>query len=201
MTDEAFLEEYRQGLRETLDNLSGAKKREREIWVCTTFLTNLGVPYDPSEVCSVDDESPDVFFRQARFEIKERLDPNRRRTDEYRQALERAEAMTARSEIFTFFEPTDLTPADIFTNLVPELETWSRHYEPRFRSVTDLLVYYNSIGSFFKDVPELPDTTAVEIYGFRSVSVTTDSRAWVIWAGGTAPTFLAEKLGHIRRGA
>jgi len=200
VTDEEFLEEYRQGLRETLDGLSGAKKRERELWVCETFLRNLGTVYDQSEVRSVDDESPDVLFRDARFEIKERLDPNRRRTDEYRRALEQAEQMTERNQIFTFFEPTDLTPNEIFANILPNLEGWRHHYEPRFRATLDLLVYYNAIGSFFKDVPELPDASAVAAYGFRSVSATTGSRAWVLWASDAAPALLADNRGLIRRG-
>jgi hypothetical protein len=200
MSDEEFLEEYRQGLRDAIEWFSNENKRKRELWVALQFLSLLGVSHLEEEVLSVDDVAPDVLFRDARFEVKEFLIPDRRRTDEFKEALARAESPTfTADQAFEFFMPKDLTTEMILNDIFDRLPGWQK-YEPRFRSSLDLLVYHNRDGYFFKPSSFLPDTARLASFGFRSVCVCTESFAWILWASSTAPTWIAAQRGTIRRG-
>jgi hypothetical protein len=200
MSDEEFLEEYRQGLRDAIEWFSNENKRNREIWVVLRFLNLLDVSPLESEVSSVDDLAPDVLFRDARFEIKEFLMPDRRRTDEFKAALARAESPTFTvDQAFECFTPKDLTTEMILNDIFDRLPGWQK-YEPRFRSSLDLLVYHNRDGHFFKVTSSLPDASQLASSGFRSVSVCTESFAWVLWASPTAPKWIASQLGILRHG-
>ena len=81
--EQAYLEEQRKALLESLAFWSPEKKLERELWVVKTLLRHLDVQYADNELIIMPESSepPDVHFRGARFEIKEILDPNRRRHD------------------------------------------------------------------------------------------------------------------------
>ncbi|HEY3568160.1 MAG TPA: DUF1780 domain-containing protein [Thermoanaerobaculia bacterium] len=200
MSDEEFIEEYRQGLRDAIAWFSNENKRKREIWVVSLFLNLLGLSPLEAEVLSVDDVAPDVLFRDAYFEVKEFLIPGRRRTDEFKEALARAESprFTVR-QAFEYLMPQDLTAEMILNDIFDRLPDWQK-YEPRFRSSLDLLVYHNRDGYFFKPTAFLPDTERLASSGFRSVCVCTDSFAWVLWASSTAPEWIASQVGTIRHG-
>lgn len=198
MDDDSLLEWRRQGLRDSLQWFSNAKKREREIWVCHQFLQNLGVAFDSAELIPVEDQAPDVFFREARFEVKELLDPGCRRTDEYREDQRRAEQAPNNEKLWEWFTPEDLTPEMIVSDIEGRISGWAAMYEPRFRSTLDLLVYHNRVGMFFKESPSTPLAAFLGEHGFRSVSMTTDSRAWVLWAGLSSPDLIASVAGSIR---
>jgi hypothetical protein len=139
-----------------------------------------------------------VLFREARFEVKELLDLGRRRTDEYREELRRAEQASSSEELWEYFTPEDLTPEMIVSDIESRISDWAAMYEPRFRSTLDLLVYHNRVGMFFKESPNTPQVAFLEEYGFRSVSMTTNSRAWVLWAGLSSPELLTALVGLIR---
>jgi hypothetical protein len=198
MDDDDLLEEHRQGLRDSLRWFSNAKKKEREIWVCQQFLQNLGVAFDFAELIPVEDQVPDVLFREARFEVKEILNPGRRRTDEYKEDLRRAEQASSSEELWEYFTPEDLTPEMIVNDIGGRISDWAAMYEPRFRSTLDLLVYYNRVGMFFKETHHTPQAAFLGEYGFRSVSMTTGSRAWVLWAGLSSPDLITSLAGSIR---
>src|SRR5260221_5109724 len=93
--DEEFLEALRRGLRESVAFWSPDKKLERETYTVRTLLRHLGVEHDEAEIPPEPAEPPDMNFRGARFEIKEMLDRDRRRHDEYRQKLRKP--VTAKS--------------------------------------------------------------------------------------------------------
>ena len=199
MNDEDTLEEYRQGLRDSLKSFSNSKKKEREVWVCDQFLQNLGVAFSPTELVPVADQAPDVFFREVRFEVKEWLDQARRRTDEYREKLRQAEQASSTKELWEYLPTEDLTPETIVNDIESRIPDWAAQYEPRFRASLDLLVYHNREGYFFKKSPVIPPTDTFISYGFRSVSMTTNSRAWVLWAGPSAPSLIASMVGSVLR--
>jgi hypothetical protein len=168
-------------------------------WVCDRFLQNLGVSFAPTELVSVDDQAPDVLFREVRFEVKEWLDQDRRRTDEYREELRQAKLASSSEELWEYLTPEDLTPDMIVSDIESRISGWAAKYEPRFRGSLDLLVYHNRAGHFFKKSPVVPSTDTFSTFGFRSVSMTTDSRAWVLWASPSAPSPIASMVGSIRR--
>ena len=68
-------------------------KQERERFLLRGFLRGLEISFDLREIKSVNGEFPDIEFRGAEFEIKEMLDPDRRRHDEpSREPLDRPPA-------------------------------------------------------------------------------------------------------------
>ena len=73
------VKERREALVESVRFFGAQRKPEREVWVADHFLENLNIAYSTEEVVSSDDDPPDVIFRDARFEIKEIMDPGRRR--------------------------------------------------------------------------------------------------------------------------
>ena len=85
----------------------------------------------------------------------------------------------------------------IVSDIESRISGWAAKYESRFRGSLDLLVYHNRVGYFFKESPVIPLTDTFSRYGFRSVSMTTDSRAWVLWAGSSAPSIIASMVGSI----
>lgn len=87
--EQVYLEEQRKALRESVAFWSPERKLERELWVVKTFLRHLDVQYSDTELTPESSEPPDINFRGARLEIKEILDQDRRRHEEYRQKLEK----------------------------------------------------------------------------------------------------------------
>src|SRR5688572_24417938 len=90
--EETYLAEHRKALLESVAFWSPGKKLERELWVAKTFLRHLKVQYAESELVPETSEPPDINFRGARFEIKEILDSDRRRHEEYREKLAKAKS-------------------------------------------------------------------------------------------------------------
>ena len=71
-------EEWLKAVEDSIDFYSSGNKGASERWVCTEFLKNIGLHYEPAEVVSRADDPPDVIFRKASFEVKEILDRGRR---------------------------------------------------------------------------------------------------------------------------
>src|SRR3990172_12236151 len=78
--------EYLRGLQEhvagTRRIFSNKMKPERERMVCRAFLRCLGIASDDKEVITSDTEPIDVIFRSAKFQIRELMEPDRKRGDE-----------------------------------------------------------------------------------------------------------------------
>jgi hypothetical protein len=103
--EQTHLEDQRKALLESVAFWSPEKKLEREVWVVKTFLRNLDVQYADAELVGESSEPPDINFRSARFEIKEILDPDGRRHEEYRQKLERANSATRLRDLMSSTRP------------------------------------------------------------------------------------------------
>lgn len=189
MSDEEFLAERRSALRESVAFFTSANKPERERITCTDFLRNLSVSFAESEVTSSADEPPDVVFRSARFEIKEILDPGRRRHDEYRAALERAESAAKASDLFEEFTPQDITPSQVGELVLLELDRVESKYPPALRRSLDALCYVNLQKHFLITGP-MPASAEFADRGFRSVSALIGWSSFVFHASVDAPDFL-----------
>jgi hypothetical protein len=198
MSDKEFLSDRRAALRESVEFFSSANKPQRERITCIDFLCNLALPFAESEVVSSADEPPDVVFRSARFEIKEILDQGRRRHDEYRAALERAESATRASDLLEQFTPEDITPAQVGELVLGELDRVGSKYPPALRRGLDALCYVNLQKHFLVPGP-MPSAAAFADRGWRSVSALIGWSSFVFHSFADGPEFLVTGTFATRR--
>jgi hypothetical protein len=204
-----FLQSAILGLQASLEffGTGDAKKRDRERWVVEHFLQGIGLQAGVDEIEQPDTDPPDARFRGAAFEVKEILEPGRRRGDEYRQALKRAKAAISQQELTEGFTPKSL-PIEHVYRLVMEqtCELAARKYVtvPVRRSL-DLLFYVNLDMTLAWDIKDgaRPDTAPLIAEGWRSVSfLHGTSTVCVLYACDSAPQFLKSAQGRlITRGA
>jgi hypothetical protein len=193
---EDYLEAWRESLRESLLYFRRENVQSRERDTVTDFLANIIHDLDEEQILSSESDPPDVLYRDAKFEVKEILDPGRRRGDEYRALLERAEAATDPDESFSDFTPKELTPLETGAMVLEKLEELERKYDPAFVRSVDLLVYVNLLEHFYKPGP-MPAAEEFESFGWRSVSAVTGRCSFVFFASDTAPDFLKHRLGQV----
>jgi hypothetical protein len=195
MTDDELLKERIISLEESVSYFSSSAKADRELWVCDSFLRNLGIHDARARLCPMDDDPPDVAYLDLRFEVKEILDPGRRRHAEYKLALERARVSKSLGELAEVWnaEPIPLTK---FAETVTDLAAREAiHYAPSHRRSLDLLCYVN----YMNRVP-VPDTkqydaTPLAASGWRSVSLICGLFAWVLYSAPHAPDLLRNNAG------
>jgi len=200
--EEEALEEYRDDQEETRRLLSNEYKKEREKWVVRNFLYHLGMPINRDEVTESHDEPVDVTFRDARFQVKEILDSGRRRGDEYRAALDKSKNATSFSELIEPFQRPARRPVEEVAN---EVLCWAadklpKKYEPEVCSQLDVIFYYNPCKvTIVGDTLASATGAAEPLKGWRSVSVSANDCAFVMYAAKGAPGFLRSSLGKVYR--
>jgi hypothetical protein len=170
MPNEDFLNDLRTGLQESIKYFNVENKSEREIWICKEFLRNFGTHFRQYEVVASSDEPPDVIFRSAKFEIKEILDPGRKRHKEYKLDFEKALAAKSADELLKDFSPKDISIQEVLDKVNKLLNKTNLHYPQALRRSLDLLVYVNllehRLGS--GDMSCADDLPA---HGWRSISI------------------------------
>ena len=196
MSDQEFLEDRRHALRESVKYFSAKNKPERERWVCDEFIQNLGFSFNETEVIAVEDEPPDVVFRDCRFEIKELLDPGRRRHAEYKASLQKALEVTDPQDLLKQFSPQDITPTQIGDRILTELEALKNHYATGARRNLDILFYVNLQDHFLKVGP-MPSALEFAPYGWRSVSAVMGWGGLVLFSASDAPSLLTNNVGTL----
>lgn len=201
MDDDAYLNDIRKGLKESVDFFSNQDKFIRECWVVSNFLTNLSIPFTETDLVRGTDP-PDVVFHDAQFEVKEILDKGRKRHTEYKQALVRANAATDPEETLEMYSPKDTSIQEVYALVHSVAADFSvRKYSPKDRSQMDLLCYINLDDVMgFLETP-FPDVTPLALLGYRSVSFIEGHRSCVLCAGPSAPSFLRTSSGIIHREA
>jgi len=181
------------------DRFARAFKNWREWNVAVEFLTNLHFGVDESEVFALESDPPDVIFRDAHFEVKEIMDPGRRRHDEVKAAQLHAKANQgkAATEMYT---AADLTPVDVGTLVLTELNRLDqKRYLLDGREAIDLLFYVNKLEHWFRD-GAMPTLQLFEGRRWRSVSAVVDTQqSLVFFARSDAPNFLVENIGVVRK--
>ena len=197
MYDKEFLAQRIKDLEDSVADYSPNKKQERERWVAEAFLKNLRIEHAKTEIVSPDDDPPDVIFRDARFEIKEIQDPDRRRHDEYKAELKRARMLTDPKDLLQMFIPKDKTLSEIYRRCVESTLSLEKKYPLVVRSSMDLLFYVNLRHVF--EVVEIPypDTSDLASSGWRSVSFVMGQRSCCFSARNDAPDFIRQALGHV----
>ena len=147
MEEKEILKEYIKEVKKSVDFFSGSKKKYREKWVVKQFLNNLHIKFKETEIQISSEEPPDVIFRDARFEIKEVLDEDRKRHKEYREALEKAKNAKKFSDLFERCSPQEATIQDIAELIEQKLSEYILDSE--LYSKIDMLFYVNLEDLFF----------------------------------------------------
>lgn len=191
MNDAEFIQERVKALEESVEYFSVKNKSEREIWVAESFIKNLNIDYDESEFQSSEQDPPDVLFRDLAFEIKEILDPGRRRHDEYKAELENARNATSAEELLSMYNPIDKTIEEIY-QLCLEATRALIKYPPAVRASTDLLFYINLQHVMGLSETPYPDITELESCDWRSVSFVMGHRSHVFTTKLDAPDILVK---------
>ena len=200
MDEKAFIQERIEALEESNEFFTNPKKHERERWDCSTFLAALRVPFNDGDINSGAPEPADaVLFGTDAFQIKEILDPGRRRQDEYKEQLAKARTAVRADELVTHFTPRDLTPIEVCDLVLEQVKKLDRKYAPADRRETNLLFYVNLQHRFFKPGP-LPGLGDYAAHGWRSISVLLNSGAIVLYAASDAPGYLIDNAGLLIRG-
>ena len=198
--DNKNLMKYMRGaLKESVAFFSSGNKGAIEQWAFTEFLRNLGVTFQSDEITVTPpgQDPPDIMFRHASFEVKEVLDPGRRRHDEYKRAFAKALAANDPIELFENAGVEDITPIEIATLILSQLEgNLAAKYEPRFRASLNVLFYVDLVHRTLKAGP-MPNPADFSNLGWRSVSVLIGWGALVYFADSHAPGFLRVKAGTI----
>lgn len=191
------LDKYVESLEQSCALFSNKGKQARECWVVAEFLRNFGVHPKVSDVVPYEDEPPDVVYKCCRFEVKELLDPNRRRSDEYKEKLSRARKASGIHEMLEEFHPRHEPLQAVYEECLDIAARFAAHYAPDVVRSLDLLVYFNK-----QDVTGLtelpfPSTDNMAAIGWRSVSVLHGQRSCVFTASTHAPRFIRSNQGRV----
>ncbi len=184
--------EYIHELEESLAFFSNASKLEREIWVVRRLISALGIDFKEEEF-RAGQEPTDVIFRDGYFQIKEKLNEGRKRTDELKKKLERARTAQSYGDLLEHYTPQNITFAEITEQCSEAAKVIANHYGAVERKKIDLIYYFNYI--------DFHETLDGRILGgnkdFRSFSVVSNGFCCVINTSEEAPAFLSKNNGRI----
>jgi len=195
-----FIKERVDAIKEAIHFFSNDCQTDTEVWVVRHFLSQLRIEFSDDEIIPSSDEPADVVYCDARFQVKEIMDKDRKRGDEYRESLRKAEAATSASELLEHYQPQKVTYADIVPIVAKDASKWQKKYGPSERISTDLLFYFNLqdisiVGDKFPDVAPYSSKMAV----WRSVSLASNDCALVLHVSESAPSFLKTAEGKVHR--
>ena len=180
--------------KESVDFFSGGNKWNREKWVVEKLLSSLGVRYNESELSECD-EPVDVAFRDARFQIKETMRfpdaKHRPRHDEYRSALQKAEAAETLEELASLAPYREVTWDQMVVESLLDTKVKIQKYPVEVRRKLDVICYYNRHNHFEADAP----TPKFEAMDCRSFSIVSNKSAMVLSATVGSPAFLQAAMG------
>jgi hypothetical protein len=196
--DEEFIAAAINALEESVSFFSNAGRQERERWVVVEFLSNLGLQPNESTVVSPSEDPPDVLYADARFEVKEIMDPGRLRHAEYKESLRKAKKAKVASDLLEEGTPREITYSEVCA-LITQRIAKIRPYAPATQSKLDLLFYVNleNVRGYVSD--ELAAVIKLPNHGWRSVSFVAGPMGVVLYASASAPAFLRNNEGKVIR--
>ena len=193
-------------LQASVDFWKSSNKERREAMAAEFFLDGLRARVDKARLRPGGDP-PDVIYGSLRMEVKELLNPGRKRDAEYKKELADYKRYGDQGLQLTGMwigdRPMVRTEGIFMHYGLPKVQEWSDDYSKRGipKKDIDLLFYYNfddpheapvSPGAI--DPGLLPDLAA---FGFRSISMTTNNHAaFVFYAAADAPVIIASAFGH-----
>ena len=126
-------------------------KFEREKHVVSRLLQVLCVDHLDSDLFEAA-EPADVGFQNANFQVKEVMQPGRRRYDELREALEKAKKAERYSDLLEEYTPGKITTATIAEKSVARSKELLTKYGQHERNSLDLVCYFNYIDLHSQEV-------------------------------------------------
>lgn len=197
MDESEFIAESIIALEQSVRYFSLENKAERERWVVETLLENMGISHKSDDVINSEQDPPDVLAFGGRFEIKEILDPNRKRHEEYKQALRRAKVAITSKELFTEFTPIDCSLQEIIELCAARVETLKTKYSSNVMQDMDLLLYVNLQNVFHVNEEFNPDVSAFASCGWRSITFVKGHIACCLYATANSPGWLQGSVGLV----
>lgn len=191
-TDIEYIENLRKHAIETRTFLGNKAKPERERSVCRAFLRAIGVAFEECELVAPapTGEPSDVDFRAARFQIKELLEPGRKRGDEWK---EKEKKYSEANSLIELLEPYSLPTSVELQILVPEIVQTQSEKSQKYGaecSAIDALVYVNLKEQFLAPHSDMPSLDKLRSQEWRSVSLLFPPYGVILLAGPMAPDFL-----------
>lgn len=194
MDEKEILNNHIKAIEKSIDFFSGSKKRYREKWVVKQFLNNLHIEFKDTEIKISPEEPPDIIFRNARFEIKEVLDEDRKRHKEYKEALEKAKNVTKFSDLFENYSPQEVTIQDIAELIEQKLKEYI--LDSTLYSKIDMLFYVNLLNVHFVKNSAYSFTNKELWQKWRSVSMIENGKInFVFCSSNNAPDFIKSNTG------
>jgi hypothetical protein len=197
------MELIKQMISETEESIrffSSRKKPDRERSVCAAFLRCLGIKFKVTDLVINETDPPDIYFDAANFEIKEYLDDDRRRHEECKKFLEKLKTAKRLSDLIEPYNPLQpLTIKEVCDRVTNFIEDYARNYGNKVCSTLDLMVYFNLNGYYLDDKDFSGDLSGMMKQGWRSVSIVSNSMAYIFFASESAPVFLRNAVGKIKR--
>lgn len=189
-TETEYLEKLRRHASDTRVFLGNMMKPERERSVCRAFLRTIGVPFQEKELVAPTDEPADVTFRMARFQIREMLEPDRRRGEDWKRKEKKYSEARSLDDVIEPYSP----PASVsLVKLVPEIvDALSEKAQKYGNGCTDIdaLVYVNLGNQFLAADSDVPNLDKLKSQGWRSVSILFPPYGVILFTAPTAPEFL-----------
>lgn len=187
-------EERIKALKESLAFFSNTEKLSREKWVVRQLLQTLSIDFKEEEMTEAE-EPVDIAFRDAGFQVKEILNEGRRRTDEFKNKLKKAEKAQDYSELLEYYTPLNISFTEIVQhcyNYAESLIAQSKYGMRECKNI-NLLCYFNWLD--YSIVP--PIGVLIKEVGFRSLSIVSNHYCAVVYAGPNAPELLKDNVGKV----
>ncbi len=196
MDDSELIEEHKAGLKEANEFFSNPNKRQRELFTVREFLLNLGVSFKENDLEFVSDDPPDIIFHDARFEIKELLDKGRKRHEEYKNALKKAESADKFSDLLELYTLAEVSLDKVIGLINEQLN--EINYSPDVCRHLDILFYVNLHRKGILIENKRVSFKDESWHKWRSLSIVGNSSlSCVLWASPQAPDFLKLIEGNI----
>jgi hypothetical protein len=201
-TDKEYLEKIRKYATEVRMFLGNKMKPERERSVCRAFLRTLGVSFKEGEIIAPANEPVDVMFREARFQIKDILESDHRRSDAWKDKQRKYETATSIDEAIETDRPIMPSPVDL-NALIPEVTTALSEKANKYGITCqdlDMLIYLDLRKRFLAAGSTELRAEPLKAQGWRSVSLLFPPYGVVLFAKPEAADFLkaAETGLHMR---
>lgn len=196
-----FIKEHVDTLKKNIHFFSNKCKPNREVWVVRRFLSQIGIAFSNEAICASSEEPIDVVYHDARFQVKEIIDENRKRGNENKALLRKAENATSISDLPEPYQtPQTITCSDIVPIAADLAFKWQHKYGPNESISTDLIFYFNLqniyvAGNTFPSI----DSYSSKMTAWRSVSVCSNDCALVLHISQRAPYFLKIAQNKVHR--
>jgi len=189
-TDTEYLRSLQKNAIEMRIYLGNKAKAERERSVCRAFLRTIGVVFKETEIVAVKDEPPDTLFRSAQFEIRELIEPDRKRHEEWKEKEKKYSEANSLDELLEpYSPPTPVELLELVPEIVQSLSEKAMKYGAKCSDI-DALVYVNLKNQYLEVDSDIPDLDELRSQGWRSVSLLFPPYGVILFAGPMAPDFL-----------